>query len=452
MSDQQGLKGNLTTLHIFTLAFGAMIGVAWITLLGQWIGPAGPLGAAIAFLLGGTAIALIAQGYIYVANKYPVTGGEVAYAFEILGPKAGFFTGWILAYTYVGICIFESLSVGWIVSALFPGILGDPIYQIMGAEIYPGTLVLGVGLTVLLTWLNYRGTNLSGTLQNVMTIGLLIACAVFIIAGFFNGDPVNLKPLIAENPSGWKWAGIVSVFAVTPFLFGGFNFAVQAIGERKEGISMGAVGFTLLLAIICGAVFYLIIIFSAAFVSPRENIINADLAAVAAFESAFQNPFYTKLILFAGLLGLISTWNSLIFACARILYSLGEHGHLPAQVAQPHKRFGTPHLAVMVIGVLTIIGTFGGIGIIGPIVNSVSITFAAAYGITVLSAIVLAKRNNETSGNMVRYLGAFSAILILVFAIAEPFLSRPEPHLPLPWILLVIWCAAGALFWRHMKK
>ncbi len=57
------LKKAIGGLGFFSLAFGSMIGVGWITALGGWFEKAGPGGAMLAFVGGGALMLLIGLGY-----------------------------------------------------------------------------------------------------------------------------------------------------------------------------------------------------------------------------------------------------------------------------------------------------------------------------------------------------------------------------------------------------
>ena len=79
------LKRAISGFGFFALAFGSMIGVGWITALGGWFEQAGPVGAMLAFTLGGTLMLVIGLCYAEVTPMLPVTGGEVAYAYKAYG-------------------------------------------------------------------------------------------------------------------------------------------------------------------------------------------------------------------------------------------------------------------------------------------------------------------------------------------------------------------------------
>ena len=56
------LARKLNLAHYFALGFGAMIGVGWLVLMDDWLGRGGPLGAILAFGLGG--LVLLPIGYV----------------------------------------------------------------------------------------------------------------------------------------------------------------------------------------------------------------------------------------------------------------------------------------------------------------------------------------------------------------------------------------------------
>ncbi|MFN3164910.1 MAG: amino acid permease, partial [Pseudohongiellaceae bacterium] len=65
---------------VIALSFGAMIGWSWVVLTGTWISSAGALGAIVAFLVGGTAIAIVGLTYAELASALPFAGGEHVYS------------------------------------------------------------------------------------------------------------------------------------------------------------------------------------------------------------------------------------------------------------------------------------------------------------------------------------------------------------------------------------
>ena len=76
--EREVLGRGIRIRSLFSLAFGTIIGVGWITVMGAWLSGAGVMGAIIAFVIGGLGMLAIGLCYAEMAAAYPVTGGEVA--------------------------------------------------------------------------------------------------------------------------------------------------------------------------------------------------------------------------------------------------------------------------------------------------------------------------------------------------------------------------------------
>ena len=63
MSGAPRLRGNIGPLQYLALGFGTMIGSAWVILLGDWLGEAGPGGAVLGFLAGGVVVMIVGACY-----------------------------------------------------------------------------------------------------------------------------------------------------------------------------------------------------------------------------------------------------------------------------------------------------------------------------------------------------------------------------------------------------
>jgi len=95
------LKRTLGPWQYFSFSFGTVVGVGWIVLLGDWLQRGGPAGAIIGFAVGGLLMALIGLCYAEASGMFPVSGGEMAFALEGFGKRAGFGTGWALVLVFI---------------------------------------------------------------------------------------------------------------------------------------------------------------------------------------------------------------------------------------------------------------------------------------------------------------------------------------------------------------
>src|SRR5580704_8754785 len=79
------LKRELRAVEYFALSFGAIVGVGWVVILGDWLNQAGPVGSILAFLVGGLVVLLVGLCYAEMIGRLPVSGGEIVYTYEIFG-------------------------------------------------------------------------------------------------------------------------------------------------------------------------------------------------------------------------------------------------------------------------------------------------------------------------------------------------------------------------------
>ena len=67
---------------ILVIAFGAMIGWAWVVSSGDWIDRGGVVGAMLGFVLGGAMIFFIGLTYAELTPAMPDCGGEHVFSYR----------------------------------------------------------------------------------------------------------------------------------------------------------------------------------------------------------------------------------------------------------------------------------------------------------------------------------------------------------------------------------
>lgn len=441
------LNGDLSAFHYFTLCFGAVIGVGWIPLVGVWIAKAGPFGAALGFVFGGLLISVILSSYIRMAQRFPMAGGEAVYAWKVYGLKAGFLVGWTLTFSYLAIGTFMAISMGWIISALAPNLIGAELYNVFGVSVNSGPLILGFAASCFLALLHIRGSIWIARFQNILTLALIAASAIFIAVGLVKGDAGNLDPKFVIEIGAMPWAGVASVFAITPLFFGGFNFAVQAIGEKAPKTSVSKIGVALIAAVFCACLFYIAIIMATAKTMPREDLLQSSMPAAVASRSLFGASILADIILVAGLLGIVSSWNAVVLATSRILFFMASVNMIPPFFARKHPKYATPHIAILFTILVSAAASIGGVGLMTPIVGSAGAAITFAYVIVCLSALRLQANapleiGNAPHGAIVR-IAPFAAGFAFLAAVFEPFFDNPAIHIPTSWLLIGGWSIFG---------
>ena len=193
------LARKLRVTDYFSLGWGTMVGVGWLVVMDDWLLRGGPLGGILGFAIGG--MLLLPIGYVYgkLVMAMPDAAGEVAYTAKVFPRAVSFFTGWMMMLAYFIVCPWEAVAVGRIAGYIFPALDSIELYRVAGKPVYLPHLVIGLGLTGLLTVLNYRGIRLSATFQNWTTFGTLALFVVFVAVGVSRGAPQNFPPLFTHS-------------------------------------------------------------------------------------------------------------------------------------------------------------------------------------------------------------------------------------------------------------
>jgi len=447
----QLLKGMRAT-QFYTMAFGCMIGVGWVVVLGDWLRHAGPLGSMLAFAMGAIAITFIGLCYGEIATMFPASGGEVLYAYEIYGLEACFAVSWLLALVWIVATAFEAISLGWVAGTLIAGIEGPTLYQALGAPVQAGSLALGLCGMALLTILNYRGIRQAALFQDIMTCSLILLSLVFMVAGIGWGHTENMRPLFDESGSALR--GFLSVLMTAPFWYGGFNVIPQMMGEKADSASLKSVGRTIVMSILSAGLFYCLVIFSASMATPWRRLLDAELPAASAFQSAFDSPILGKLVLVAAVLGLVTTWNAVFVAGTRVIFVLGRAQLVAPSLGKVHPLFGSPSNAAIFVGIVAGCAVLIGRNFIAPVINVVATCSSLVFLAICWGVIRLRKQRPEAprpyrapGGAAIPAAGIVVAAAMLLLSLYEPYRNRADTVVPAEWLVLVLWIILGILFW-----
>jgi amino acid transporter len=444
------LSRSISGSGFFALGFGTIIGVGWIIVLGDWLRHAGPVGAMLAFAAGGLVMIVVGLCYAELATMLPVSGGELAYAYETFGVKACFAAGWALALVYTSFTAFEAVSFGWVLGALVPGIEGPTLYVSRGEPVRLGSLLLGLGGMALFTHLNYRGARSAARTQKILTYTKIACSLLFIFAGVAGGSTGNLHPFFAERDTA---RGILAVFLTTPVWFGGFNVIPQAMEERAPGTSVRAVGQVIILSLALAAAFYCLIILASSMTMPWPRLLEMDLPAAGAFQVGLRSTLLAKVVLLAALLGLIATWNAVFFAAARVLFALGRARIIHPSFGAIHPVHGSPGKAVLFVAAIGCSAVFIGRSAIIPIVNVGATCLAGAFLLTCLGVVRMRSREparprpySVPGGSGTARLAVLLCLGILGLSLYQPY-ADAKGGVPLEWIFLGLWILLGLGFW-----
>lgn len=418
-----------------------MVGVGWLVVMDDWLLRGGSLGTVLGFLIGGSLLLPVGWVYGKLVAAIPDTACEIAYTEAVFPKTVSFITGWIMTLSYLIVCPWEAVAVGRIAAYIFPQLDTIELYRIAGRPVYLPHLIVGIGLTVLLTVLNYRGVRLSATFQNWTSFGTIALFIIFVIAGVSHGSPSNIRPLFTHSPL----VSILLVIQIVPYFMTGFESVGKAVEEASP--DFGARGFyrAIWMAIFIGIAFYAIIVAAVAFVAPWSKLTGESFMTAVAFQQAVHNRWIVNVILAAALLSLFKCFNGNFVASSRLFFAMGERGLIAAPIGKIHHRFQTPSAGVLCVGVITGISMLLGDAILVPITEVGSVASALGFVATCAACLALAGKSKiVTLTASERAIAAFGLLVALAMVVMKIFPFIPGHFTVYEWIAFGIWMALGA--------
>jgi len=432
------LARKLRITDYFSLGWGAMIGVGWLVVMDDWLTRGGPLGGILGFAIGG--VLLLPIGYVYgkLVIAIPDASAEIAYTARAFPRPVSFFTGWMMLLAYFIVCPWEAVAIGRIAGYIFPSLNSIELYRIAGRTVYLPHLLIGVGLTAVLTVLNYRGIRLSATFQNWTTFGTLALFAIFVSIGVTRGSTANFPPLFTHPPL----VSILLVLQIVPYFMTGYESVTKAAEEANPDFRPRDYSYAIYAAIIVGLVFYVIVISAVGYVAPWRELTGAPFMTAVAFERAVGARWIVSIILATALLSLFKVFNGNFVAASRLLFAMGRRGLVDDRVAAVHPRNQTPSVAVVCIGLATGLCMLLGTAILVPI--TVVGSMASALGWLATCAAYLRMRPRALESAMA-WLGALVALMLVLMKI----LYFVPGHLGgWEWLSFAVWVGLGILVGR----
>lgn len=444
---------------ILVIAFGAMIGWGWVINSGDWITTAGFAGSIIAMLIGGVMVFFVGLTYAELTSAMPQCGGEHVFSYRAMGPTGSFVCTWMIILGYVATSAFEATALPTVITYLFPEFNQVYLYSIAGKDIYLTTILLGVGVAVLITFINIRGAKTAAILQTVLTAIIAIAGILLVVGSAVNGDGANITGQMWESGTGTTLGSVFKVACMTPFLFIGFDVIPQAAEEIN--VPYKKIGKIMLLSIFLAVAWYLLIIFAVCYIMPQSAIAQEmssqnGLVSAKAIEIAFRSPLMGKVLIIGGLCGIITSWNSFLMGGSRALYSMGESLMIPKMFGKLGKH-KTPEAAIILCGIACVVAPFFGRGVLVWLVDAASFGCVIAYMFVSISFCILRKKKPEMErpykvkagrfvGVMAVLMAGFMTLLYIVPASFSAALVWQE------WIVVGIWLALGVFFYFYSKK
>lgn len=445
------MKKDLGIFSVFCVALGAIVGWGCFVLPGtDFLPSAGPAGSAIALFAGSFIMIIISSSYGYLIDRYPGSGGEFTYVLEIFGKKQAFICAWALIFAYGLLIPINGTAIGLLSRFFFPGLIQRGyLYTIAGWDVYLGEVIIAMLSIILLATLNILGVKFAAWIQTA--ISLILVAAVFITTIIIISSGVdfsNLSPAFPLENNSYSYGGILSVLAIAPWAYLGFDCVPQMSDEYK--FPHRITKHILFASLTVSALLYVLVVLITAVACPWQELLSRNYywpTGVAIYTCS--GAFGTICIGIAMLCGIISTMNAFFLSCSRLVQSVAEQSALPEAFARIHPKYKTPARAIIVITAVSLIAPWFGRQVLSWIVDMTALGTSVVFLYTTLAAASAAAESKNRKQRTISLLGAAFSL----FFIATLLLPISPSHLHTPSLIaLAVWVILGALYWVKKKS
>lgn len=360
------LKRNLGLIRTTMLGVGGSLSAANFVIIGEAAGMAGYAIVPIVIVCGILSL-LTMFSYAELGTAIPLAGGEYTFSKVAYGGFTSFLTGWFEWLSNMFYTALSAMGFAYVVSYLFPQIN------------IPLTAVVVVAFFAVI---NLIGTKETATAETIITIIVLAILAIFVIGSWsvIQGPPAEQ----ATSP-----IGILGIFAATAYLFELYLGAEAVAAAQAEVKNPGKnIPRAIVLSALILIALYTSVVVVAVNVVPPE-VLSHQQSPIAFVAEQTMGPAGAVLVTIGlAITGLAAT-NEAIMAQSHVLYAMSRDGYLPKDLCKVHKRFCTPHVAIIVGAVFTAI--FAATGLVNFVVYAVNLGFIIGFAIVNLAVIRLRK-------------------------------------------------------------
>jgi len=298
-------------------------------------------------------ILLVSLGYRYLNRADPDAGTTFAWTTRAFGPWIGWMNGW--AIFVADVIVMASLSV---IASQYTYLLFNWRH---GANSAAWIIVGSVVWIALMTWICYRGIELSAETQVFLLsaeLVILTAFSIVALAKTYHGSALVGSMHISAswfNPFDLSFNALILGVLLGIFIYWGWDSGVAVNEESRdsaEGPGKAAVVSTLLLVLI-----YLIVATAAqAFAGTKFLGANSSDVLSALGRDVFGSPWY-KLLIIAVLTSASASTQTTILPTARTTLSMAKWGAVPDVIGKIHPRYLTPTVSTIGMGALSAVWT-----------------------------------------------------------------------------------------------
>jgi APA family basic amino acid/polyamine antiporter len=390
LSRELGTRQLAATIFNYTVGSGIFVLPAFAVLQ---LGTAAPL----AYLACAIIIGLVVMCFAEAGSRVSATGGPYAYVETALGPFVGFVAGCLVLATGTSAAGAVASVVARSILSLVPGAPGwvTPMFILL--------------LVSMLVAINYRGVKTGARVIEGITVAKLLPLLAFVGIGVFFIEPANLAWSAVPDMS-----AVLGTAGIVIFAFSGIEGSLIPSGEVKNPAK--TVPRAAFIALGSATLLYLAIQFVALGIMGTD-LANDRTTPLASAAGAIAGPTARTILVVGAVVSMFGYLSANVLSEPRGLFAFSRDGFLPRIFSSVHPQFHTPHVAILVYGVVVaIIALSGTYETLAVFANLAALSL---YFLCAIAAYVLRKRDVRTDG--------------------EPFLAPGGALVPIAACLSLAW-------------
>lgn len=457
MTDKQTKTKHLSPIDVWAIAFGCIVGWGAFVMPGTTFLPiSGPLGTAIAMVIGSVLMIIIGRNYSYLMSKRPGEGGVYSYTKEAFGRDHAFLCSWFLSLSYLTVVFLNATALFVVARTMFGKLFQFGLhYQIAGYDIHLGEILISALALVVIGIIFILKKSILRWIQTILALIMIAGVLVITVASFFNFTPGDLVPSFEAGGATSAFVGIMTIILLSPWAFVGFD--ITALETPRFHFSVNHSKKIITISILCGGFVYTALTFVsitarpdgfsswADYVSGLDNLRGTvAVPTIYAAESALGNAG----LVIAGVVALAAILTGIIAAysaTARMLSAMARDKIL-------NKSFLRNTFSIIFIMLISIVFSFFGRNALDWFVQMTSFGAIVGFGYTSASAWKLAAAENN---RRVWLTGCLGTGISVIFGAAHLIskVANVETMCAESFLLLALWCLLGFVFyWRTMRR
>jgi len=363
------------------------------------VGLKSPLVAVLAF----APMLLTSIGFSELNKSDPDCGTTFIWGARAFGPKTGWAGGWAVVASDVLVMASLAQVAGQYLFFLIQG----PDSAIGGDASGGWVLLVGVLWIVAMTYICYRGIEVSANFQKVLLsveIVMLLVMSVTALVRVYGSHPPpgSLHPSLGWlSPSNLSVSAFVSGIILMLFIYWGWDTALSVNEETADkSRTPGQAGIisTVLLLVTYVTVIIAVQAFAGiggkgvGLMNPANQFDVLSGTGGAIFGNSAFGTALSRLLILMVLSSAAASTQTTILPTARTTLSMAAYGALPESFAKIHPRYLTPTVSTLVMGAASIIlyiplNYVSGGNPIADAVTAIGLYIAFYYGLTAFSCV-----------------------------------------------------------------